>query len=442
MSKIGLIIRREYLTRVKKRSFIIMTILGPILMGGVIAFSIYLTMSQEGGLSNIKVIDETNQLAEKFPVSKSIIFQKDSIPVAAAREMFNPDEFYGILYIPANAMQHPDSIVLYTSRQPNLTVVSFIESSLQKEVEKNKLSKAGITKEILDSIKTNINIQQKAVSKDAEDSEFSAGITAGAGFVGGLLIYLFIFLYGVQVMRGVMEEKSSRIVEVIISSVRPFQLMMGKIVGIALVGLTQFLLWVVLTFFISTAVSSAMMSNNEMVKDKIERIKNAQVDQSTSQNINAAKMAQPDFMKALSSLNLTKLFLTFIFYFIGGYLLYSALFAAIGAAVDSETDTQQFMLPITIPLILAYIVSVNVMANPESNVGYWFSLIPFTSPVVMMVRMPFDPPLIDILISMFLLVAGFLFTTWMAAKIYRTGILMYGKKITYKELGKWLFYKG
>lgn len=219
--------------------------------------------------------------------------------------------------------------------------------------------------------------------------------------------------------------------------------MMGKIIGIALVGLTQFLLWVVLTLAIVSMVSSWITGDggSTALIEKVQTPVELPLDTSAEQVVSQEMLQSSGFMKALGSLNITKILFAFVFYFLGGYLLYSALFAAIGGAVDNDTDTQQFMLPITIPLILAYIVAVSVMTNPESSIGYWFSIIPFTSPIVMMVRMPFDPPLIDLVISMVLLVAGFIFTTWIAGRIYRTGILMYGKKITWKEIGKWLFYK-
>lgn len=441
MSKISLIIQREYLTRVRKKSFIIMTIAGPLLMGGLIAFFIYLSLNQGNKVSDVLVIDDTGMLAQRMPESKTVLFTKDTLPLEIAREVFNSEKYYGILYIPSNALAKPDSITLFTEKQPNLTVVSYIESKLQQQMEEYKLNEAGIRKEVLDSIKTRVSLVQKPVSRTGEDKEFSAGITAGVGFAGGLLIYLFVFMYGVQVMRGVMEEKSNRIVEVMISSVKPFQLMMGKIIGIALVGLTQFLLWVILTGGVSSVVSAVMVGKGDKFNEKMEQLQQLSDEKQDIEKTSAVKMAQPEILRLLGSLNIPKLLLTFVFYFLGGYLLYSALFAAIGAAVDSETDTQQFMLPITIPLIFAYIVSTIVMTNPESKLGYWFSIIPFTSPVVMMVRMPFDPPWIDIVISMLSLIAGFLFTTWIAARIYRTGILMYGKKVTYRELGKWLFYK-
>lgn len=418
-----------------------MTILGPLLMGGLVALSIYLAVQSQDTLSVVKVIDETGIVFEQLPESKMVVYEKDTMPIAIAREIFNSDQYYGILYIPHNAADKPDSITLFTSKQPSPSVVAIIEKNLESVIEEKNFSDAGLSKTMLDSLKAKVSLLQRSVAADAAEKEFSAGVTAGVGFVGGLLIYLFIFLYGVQVMRGVMEEKSSRIIEVMISSVKPFELMMGKIIGIAMVGLTQFLLWVVLTMIITTAVSSAMTGNAEKMTEKMEQMQKENMLTNDAMQNTPQAINQTGIFKALLSLNLGKILFAFIFYFLGGYLLYSALFAAIGGAVDNETDTQQFMLPITIPLILAYIVGASVMANPESSLGYWFSIIPFTSPVVMMVRMPFDPPWIDLIISMIALVAGFILTTWIAGRIYRTGILMYGKKVTWKELGKWIFYK-
>jgi len=254
---------------------------------------------------------------------------------------------------------------------------------------------------------------------------------------------MFIFIYGAQVMRGVMEEKTSRIVEVIISSVKPFQLMMGKIIGIAMVALTQILLWVILTVLIVTGVKSVFFSDSPMpsqAQNQIEMMQNPEAAQQM-----AAMEKDFNFDKVLEmvkSLEPLKTLLLFIFYFFGGYLLYSALFAAVGSAIDHESDQQQFMLPITIPIIISLYVAMMTFRNPGSEVAFWFSMIPFTSPIVMMARIPFDVPLWELMLSMVLLVGGFVFTTWFAGKIYRTGILMYGKKVDYKELWKWFRYSG
>jgi ABC-2 type transport system permease protein len=247
----------------------------------------------------------------------------------------------------------------------------------------------------------------------------------GIGFICGILIYMFIFMYGTMVMRGVIEEKTSRIVEVIISSVKPFQLMMGKILGVALVGLTQFALWILLTIAIASVAELMFMDSSSMTTEL----------DSTQQSILLSELSN-----LTGGINLIQIFLSFIFYFLAGYLMYSALFAAVGSAVDAEADTQQFVLPITIPLILAFILIQPIMENPEGPLAFWMSIIPFTSPVIMMVRLPFGVATWEIALSMVVLIFSFILTTYLAGKIYRTGILMYGKKTSYKELWKWLFY--
>jgi ABC-2 type transport system permease protein len=272
----------------------------------------------------------------------------------------------------------------------------------------------------------------------------NTGVNMAIGFGAGILIYVFIFLYGVQVMRGVIEEKTNRIVEVIISSVRPFQLMMGKIVGIAMVGLTQFVLWVLLTLILVgigqvTFLHDFSVLSNYGTEQIIPSMPN-QFATGGQQNINYSEVAE--ILSDIKNINFIHILLAFLFYFLGGYLLYSAMFAAVGSAVDNEADTQQFMLPITIPLVIAFIVSQFIMQNPEGSLAFWFSVIPFTSPVVMMVRLPFGVPVWEFVLSMALLVVTFIFITWLAGKIYRTGILMYGKKVTYRELWKWLRYQG
>jgi ABC-2 type transport system permease protein len=276
------------------------------------------------------------------------------------------------------------------------------------------------------------------------DDKFETKMAIGIGLA--VFIYFFIIMYGMQIMRGVMEEKTSRIVEVIVSSVKPFQLMMGKIIGIALVGLTQFFLWVVLSLTLTGVINATIMKN--IIKDT--QVQQAQKEQvfKTGANMNIKEMQKINTpmslineQKGLNDVDFTAIIICFGFYFLGGYLLYGALYAAMGAAVDTETDTQQFMLPVTIPIILSFVFAQYVAMNPTSSLSFWLSIIPFTSPITMMVRLPFGVPMWELALSMSLLVVGFIFTTWIAGKIYKTGILMYGKKTTWRELGKWLFYK-
>ncbi len=418
-----------------------MTILGPLLMGSVLV-AMLLIDKVDTEVKTIAVIDETHIFQGKFKDNERIHFVYPVGSVDSVRSSSKSDGIFGVLYIPAtsNLSLLEKAVVLYSESQPGFEVISKIKFTLEKEINASKYLEAGIDEKKLDQIKTDVTIR----TRDLEDKETSTPLTTGLGFASGLLIYLFIFIYGAMVMRGVMEEKTSRIVEVIISSVKPFQLMMGKIIGVALVGLTQFMLWVVLTILVYGGVSAVMLhgkSDQEKVETMMKASPGAQNQMEYADAIGKASTGKTDqFMDMMGSINFPLIIGMFIFYFLGGYLLYSALFAAIGSAVDSETDTQQFMFPVTIPLIIAYVAAVSVIQNPQGNVAFWFSIIPLTSPIVMMVRIPFGVPVTHILLSMVLLIAGFIFTTWLASKIYRTGILMYGKKVGYKEIWKWIRY--
>ncbi len=441
MNKILLVIQREYLTRVRKKSFLIMTILGPLLMGGIFISTLLLD-KVDTEIKTIAVIDETRIFQDKFKNSERILFVYPSMSIDSVKKESVSKGYFGVLYIPetSNLSSLEKAITIYSSSQPGFEVISKIKFTIEKEINSNKYIEAGIDEKKLNSIKTDVEIR----TRNLEDIETNTALVSTLGGAGGLLIYLFIFIYGAMVMRGVLEEKTSRIVEVIISSIKPFQLMMGKIIGIAMVGLTQFLLWVVLTTIIYAGISSFAFKGKSD-KEKIESMmkngvgtNNPVINQSIEFDDTKDKGAK--LSEIMGTINFPLILGMFIFYFLGGYLLYSALFAAIGAAVDSETDTQQFMLPVTIPLIVAYIAGISVINNPQGNIAFWFSIIPFTSPIVMMVRIPFGVPWHQVAISMVLLIGGFIFTTWMAGKIYRTGILMYGKKISYRELWKWLRY--
>ncbi len=436
MRIIGLIIRREYLTRVKKKSFLIMTILGPLLMAALMVVPVFLA-NKTDELVTIEVIDEAGI---DMKDQAKLHYERNDIAFADAKKRLSNDGFYAILYLPKSASIDGSGVVLYAAKEVSLTVKERIATAIEGQLYERQLTAHGLRRELLDSLHTEVAIRSVKATETGEE-QGNTEVATIAGFIGGFLIYIFIFLYGMQVMRGVMEEKTNRIVEVIISSVRPFELMMGKIVGVALVGLTQFLLWVILTMGISTVASKTIQSMMQPESAPNGMATTALADPQAQAMLNSA--AETDIMKMLGTLDLRLLIAVFIFYFLGGYLLYSALFAAVGAAVDSETDTQQFMLPITLPLILSFIIAQSVVTtNPDSPVAFWFSIIPFTAPVVMMVRLPFGVPGWQLALSMSLLVLGFICTTWFAAKIYRTGILLYGKKITYRELARWLFYKG
>jgi ABC-2 type transport system permease protein len=436
--KIVLIIQREFLSRVKKKSFLIMTILGPLLMAGVILSRFWLEMIPEEA-QTIAVVDETKLFNGKLIENDGVKFEFLNQEIVAAKKSFYKIENNILLYIPSNILQG-QTIQVYYKKQPGLETVSYLQSQVNNKLQDFKLVTSGIDMEKLAQTKTKVKVLSTKVAETGEEETSNSALKVIIGFLGGFLIYLFVFLYGSQVMRGVIEEKSNRIIEVIISSVKPFELMMGKIIGIAMVGLLQFLLWVVLTFGFSTLAMNFFASKNYNAKTVEQTFKS-----NTPQQLNAAEaeidISASETLQSLAKIDFVLIISLFIFYFLGGYLLYGALFAAIGAAVDNEADTQQFILPITAPLIIAFIAAQVVIKDPESQMAFWFSIIPFTSPVVMMVRIPFGIPIWQVGLSMLLLIGGFIFTTWFASKIYRTGILMYGKKPTFKELSKWLFYK-
>ena len=416
MHKIWLIIKREYLVRVRKKSFIIMTILGPILMAALLIVPTYL--AEENQENRIIVLNED----ANYNLEDSEFIHFTTIPTSEAELLktdFSESPFYALLYIEG------ENFTLYSNQQISLSVSKSIERQLEQLIEHEKLKLLGIDLQILEDASTEINITTKIISEDGNTSNSQAEASMGIGFISGILIYMFIFMYGTMVMRGVIEEKTSRIVEVIISSVKPFQLMMGKILGVALVGLTQFVLWILLTIIISTVAELAFLDANVMATEM----------NSSDQSVILAQVAE-----FTGGINLLQIFLAFIFYFLAGYLMYSALFAAVGSAVDAEADTQQFILPITIPLILSFVLITPIMENPDGTLAFWMSMIPFTSPVIMMVRLPFGVANWELALSIGILIASFIATTWLAGRIYRTGILMYGKKATYKEIWKWLKY--
>ncbi|MCE2495219.1 MAG: ABC transporter permease [Flavobacteriales bacterium] len=442
MNRTGLIIQREYLSRVRKKSFVVMTLLGPILMASL--FIVPVLIAESGSpQQEMLVLDETDlftgYLADNDEVRYTYL---DEMDLDQAKTQLKENEAYGLLYIPCG--QHCDlnyiekSIQIYSEKTIGIDLKYGIKRQLEREIENLKLRRDSVDLAKIEAAKTSITISTISLEGEKEEENFSEATTA-VGFIMAFLIYMFIFLYGAQVMRGVIEEKSSRIVEVIISSVRPFQLMLGKIVGVAMVGLTQFLLWVILTFAIVTVAQLAFFGDTYSSTEIASQMSGSEVEAAMQA---AQNEAIPKIMKVIDSINFPLIIGCFIFYFLGGYLLYGALFAAIGSAVDNESDTQQFMLPVTIPLILAIIVAQTTITNPESPIAFWFSIIPFTSPIIMMVRVAMGVPTMDLVISMILLVLGFLGTVWVAAKIYRTGILMYGKKVSYGEILKWIKFKG
>ena len=441
MHTIFLIIKREYLVRVRKKSFIIMTILGPVLIFGfyaIIGWAAVSSINQK----KIAVVDESGRFAGKFKNDDETLFSFPKQSLAEAKKTFVKQEYNALVYIPKDVIEYPKTVKIFAEKSVSLALQSTIERAISKEIETIKLERAGITQKIIQDAKVNVDAQTISLSDAGEKSSNGIATTIISGFCA-LLIYISVLIYGTQVMRGVMEEKTSRIVEVIISSVKPFQLMLGKIIGVALVGLTQFMLWIILTVGLITVGSSILGQPKETAQSAVAaRMNGMPGGPEVQQKMANAPNPVADIMQAIQTLNIPLIIGCFLFYFLGGYLLYSALFGAVGAAVDSETETQQFMFPIMMPIIAAIAFAQIAVRDPDGPLAFWTSIIPFTSPVVMMVRIPFGVPGWQLALSMGLLILGFIGTTWLAARIYRVGILMYGKKTTFRELSKWVFYKG
>jgi ABC-2 type transport system permease protein len=449
MNKVSTIIKREYLTRVRKKSFIIMTILAPLLMAALIVVIPLIMMSGDKDHKKIAIVEEiTTDYMNVIPDTKDEDFvYLGNADINVMIKNFDTT-YYGVLFISPRALNSP---ILYSKSQPDIGLLDHISGSLEKEIEKNKLKEYNIENldSILTQIRTNVNPVTKLVDEGGGTTETSTGIAMVLAYIGGLLMYMLVFMFGAQVMRGVIEEKTSRVVEVIVSSVKPAQLMLGKIIGIALVGLTQFMIWVFLTIATVAIVKTTILEKTD-VTEMTQNITKSVMEQNQTQvpAVSNAAEISPElaqfskFFDNAMNQNWLLIITAFIFYFVTGYLLYASVFAAIGSAVDNETETQQFMLPVTIPILLGLMVAMGTMQNPGSAIAFWFSIIPLTSPIVMMARIPFGVPGWQIILSMAIMVITFIAFVWMAAKVYRTGILMYGKKTSWKEMWKWLRYSG
>lgn len=418
MNKVLLIIQREYITRVRKKAFLIMIFVVPLLifvMGKVIAM-VAKNSDELQDKQTVNVIDESHLFDTKLKSSKNVSFVPSAETLDKAKSKLQDDENLSVLYIAAD-YKKADAVQLFSKKKPSLTLTGQIEGQINDIVSTKSLIDNHIDPALLKTINSSkVSISAKEVTATGT-KDANVGATMGLGIACAIIIYMALFIYGAQVMRGVIEEKTSRIIEVVISSVKPFQLMLGKIIGVGLVGLTQFGAWIILSVLATNIAGQA-----------------------ASATPGGGMMG---LLSVLATIPFGYILGCFLFYFITGYLLYSALFAAVGSAVDSETETQQFMFPITMPLLFTYLLSVTVLFRaPDSPLAVWLSIIPFTAPVAMMVRIPFGgvAPW-QLALSMTLMVAGFVFTTYVAARIYRVGILMYGKKASFKELAKWFFYK-
>ena len=438
MSKIGLVITQEYKNRVAKKSFLVLTLLMPLLFVALIFTPIWLATLKDGEMKLVAMVDQTGKYESVFTDNDAYNFELIGDPIDSLRTSEKRSDYEAIVVISNDLATTPEAVTIYSEKQVNIELKNFIEQGLSSFVEKEKLLSHNIPniQEIIDESQANVHVNTIKWSEDGSEEISSSEVAIAIGMVFTMLIYMFIFVYGAQVMSSVVQEKTNRIVEVLICSVKPFELMMGKIISIALVGLTQFGIWLLLTIGLVVVAGQFLGGSiNPETMVNVEQMSDAAAIQQASSELNF-----DNIMAMIMSVNPFELISYFIIYFIGGYLLYASIFAAIGSAVDNETDTQQFMLPVTIPIIFAIYAAIYGAQNPDGPLAFWCSMIPFTSPIVMMVRLPFGVPMWEKLLSVAILIASFIGTTWMSAKIYRTGILMYGKKPSWKEMWKWLKY--
>jgi len=454
MGNISTIISREYSSRVKKKSFILMTVLTPLIFVALFLVPVLIMGNQDKEFKKIAVIEDGSDLFKGVLKDREDVdFEYlENADVNQLKGTFEEAGYYGILYISPVVTNVPQAVQLISKKQPPMELIQYIERMLEQDIENKKLLAYDIENldQILKSVQTDVAVQTIRIDEAGETKETSTGISMVLAYVGAFLMYMVVIMFGVQVMRGVFEEKNNRIVEVIISSVKPVELMMGKILGIALVGLTQFSVWILLSFGILTVVQSQVLPDDpKAMREQISQSVMSQTqaamgneDVMQSADLSAQEQEFAKIFNNLMNVNWPFILISFFFYFIFGYLLYASVFAAIGSAVDTDTDTQQFMFPIMLPIILALFVAIGTMENPESSLSFWFSMIPFTSPIVMMARLPFEVPVWEVVTSVALLIVTFVALVYLAARIYRVGILMYGKKVTYKEMWKWIRYKG
>ena len=432
MSVLSLIIKREFIAKVRNKSFIVMTFLGPLLIVGMTFLIAYLSSVNKGDIKTIGVHDRANIFVNDFKNSEDIKYVNlSNLSFDKAKDSAS-NAFEGLIYVPEvqNIEELATKTTYISDDSPKMDFLMNLQKVIDTKLNKENLKKLGFDAEKIENAKIKSEVQFAKFSGE-DGLKFLNEIKIGIGFAFGYLIMMFIIIYGNMVMRSVIEEKTNRIIEIIISSVKPFQLMMGKIIGTSLAGILQFLIWILLGVVLMFSLSAVFGGQQEAVAT-------AQV---TAEQAEVAMSFMDKLQLYIAEIPVTSILIGFVIFFIGGYFLYSSFYAAIGAAVDSETDSQQFLMPILMPLMLAvYVGFLTVMNDPHGTVAVVFSLIPLTSPIVMLMRIPFGVPLWQLALSVVLLYGTFIFVVWFAAKIYRVGILMYGKKPSWKELYKWLKY--
>lgn len=439
-NKIGIIIGREFNERVRKKSFIITTLLTPLLIIGLMVAPTLLMTYSSSETKKIAVVDDSGIIAPQLYSNEEVQFEHLQLPIETVRQL-PPEAYFAILHICNDIMSNPTAARLYTDTSVGMGLETGICSQIESIIEAEKLKSYNIEniQQILAQIETKVSLQtfKSSADQEKEESATSSIVATVIAYILSFMLYMFLIIYGAMVMQSVIEEKNNRVLEVMVSSVRPFQMMLGKILGVASVAVVQILTWLVIIL-----VAGAFLVPALLPEDITAAI--AMMQQGASAGV-AAPDADVDLLQALLTLTdigyIAKIFSTLLLFMVGGFLLYAAMFAAVGSSVDNPQDAQQLQLPITLPIILALIIMINVIYDPTSEIAFWFSMIPFTSPIVMMARIPYDIPMWEIIVSLILLYATFAVTVWGAAKIYRVGILMHGKKPTLKELWRWMRYK-
>ncbi|OEK06600.1 ABC transporter permease [Roseivirga misakiensis] len=442
MKQIFLVLKREYLTRVQKKSFLLATILTPLIFPAIIVTIVYFSTREKDARSDeILVLDKSGLFQDVFDVN-SYNFKYIEGELETAKNNFIDEGAFGLLYIPEVdlsdvSVKNFDGFELYSKTNASVSSIDRMERNIRNKLEEIKLEKSGLDPVVIDNLQVSVNLSSFNVSESGETKKSNSKLSFAIGYGTGFLIYMFIFIYGSQIMQSVLDEKTSRIVEVIVSSVRPFQLMMGKVLGVGAVGFTQLLIWFVLIGGLSTVGLSIMAGNSDAIMEAAsQQVPGEAIEQLTEQQ----EMVM-EIRSLIGSVPVVKILLCFLFYFLGAYFLYGALYAAIGSAVDSIQDASQFMFPIILPILAAIMSMFFVLEDPNGGLAVTLSLIPLTSPIIMMARLPFGVPDWQLALSMVLLIAGFMGTIWFAGRIYRIGILMYGVKVNYKTLAKWFTMK-
>lgn len=440
MSKIGIIVRREFNERVKKKSFIVTTILVPVLFVAAMGIMVWLQTASLSEAKKILVVDNSQFVGPLLESGKALQFIPSDKSYEELKEE-NPDVF-GILVIGADIVDNPSDLTLYTYKSSTVDQETTIERQIEQIIEDEKLKRYDIDNlaEIMNQIKTDVSLQAFQIDEAGAEKESSSLLAMISAIVTGILMFMFVTMYGSMVMQGVIEEKTNKVLEVMVSSVRPFELMMGKIFGVALVALTQFMIWVVLVLLIGAVASNTVLGDTVAAAQAMSN--GMAVDANVTAVMDGMNTQTAAIINQLTDVGyMSGILVSFLIFFIGGYLVYAAIFAAIGSAVDNIQDSQQLQIPVTVLLMVSYFVLFSVMNDPYSQLAMWFSMIPFTSPIIMMARIPYGVPIWQIALSAVVLYGSFVLLVWLAGKIYRVGIFMYGKKPSFSELYKWMKYK-